>query len=99
MAEPRFEVMAVQCSTCIFRPGNPMKLRAGSLRRMVQDCLDLNTHVVCHDSPSVAGTGERAIACRGFLDRYPHVSIAERMADAFGLRVLVDPATLEEVVL
>jgi hypothetical protein len=61
-------VMAAQCATCIFRAGNPMRLRPGRVRQMVADCLSGDGHIVCHDTLG----HRRAAICRGFWDSYGH---------------------------
>jgi len=70
-------VLADQCITCVFRPGNLMHLRPGRLRDMVTNALNAGTWITCHqtlpyhpDNP-----GWQAI-CRGFHDRYGHWSLA-----------------------
>jgi hypothetical protein len=51
-----------QCSTCIFREGNPMHLSPGRLGEIQGSLLEGNSHV-CHHSP-----GGRKLACRGGRD-------------------------------
>lgn len=61
------------CATCIFRPGNLMRLRKGRVREMVRDCLREQTHVVCHDTLDRPPHLQQA--CKGFADRYDTDSI------------------------
>lgn len=61
-------VMRVRCPTCIFEPGNRMRLQPGRVRDMVDDALsdpEAGT-IVCHDTMDDC---TQAI-CRGFFDRY-----------------------------
>ncbi|SDH18416.1 hypothetical protein SAMN05421505_11295 [Sinosporangium album] len=65
-------VLASQCSTCIFRPGNLMKLAPGRLREMVNTAIVAEGgHIICHDTLPYSRyeTAEAAI-CRGFWNRY-----------------------------
>lgn len=72
-------VHASLCSTCIFRPGNLMHLRAGRVEEMVETCMAGQGVIPCHqtlDDPQES-------VCRGFFNRYKHevslLSVAERM--------------------
>lgn len=59
-------VRAEMCSTCIFRPGNLMHLRAGKVREMVDGAKANGTSIVCHQT---LNSDEQAV-CRGFFDRH-----------------------------
>lgn len=61
-------VFAEMCSTCIFRPGNPMQLRPGALKRVVDANLATGTLLMCHTTTH--GQAAETIACRGFYDHY-----------------------------
>jgi hypothetical protein len=65
-----------ECSTCVFRKGNLMHLRAGRLRGMIEEAVEAQSAIVCHKTLS----GENA-ACRGFFDRHRTgpLQIAERL--------------------
>jgi hypothetical protein len=68
---PVFRVMAKQCPTCIFRPGNPMMLRPGRVKDMVATCKRRDSFVVCHEKlGKVVGPRAKGAVCRGFFDRY-----------------------------
>jgi hypothetical protein len=65
-------LLARQCSTCIFHPGNRMHLAPGRLKQMVDDALAEGSFVICHATlpyGPVHPEAEPAI-CRGFADRY-----------------------------
>lgn len=68
------------CSTCIFRPGNPMTLRPGRVKAMVAEASAADSFIVCHKTLD----GERAV-CRGFYDRYPARTIGCRVGYLIGL--------------
>lgn len=66
-----------KCTTCIFRPGNLMRLRPGRRAQMVRDALRDEGHITCHstlDQPLSA-------ICRGFAD------LPEAKARSLALRV------------
>lgn len=59
-------VMREQCSTCIFRSGNPMQLRPGRVKDMTDQTDRADSNVVCHQTLG----GEGAL-CKGSVDRQP----------------------------
>lgn len=87
----RLRIKAEQCETCIFRPGNPMNLRPGRVKEMVDACKP-DGYIICHetlsdDAPELDDDGQRPMMddeaiCRGFLDaghRPTLVQVAERL--------------------
>jgi hypothetical protein len=64
----RPRMLAEQCSTCIFWPGNRMQLRAGRLRDMVESARRADSFIVCHQT--LPGGREQPAVCRGFADRF-----------------------------
>lgn len=70
-------VCAQQCGTCIFRPGNLMRLQPGRVDGMVEQAIANQSAIICHDTLS----GDNAV-CRGFFDRHKHdtlLGMAERL--------------------
>ena len=64
-------LLARQCETCIFRPGNPMHLAPGQLSTMVAEARASDRYVICHDTlPYGPFPDARPAICRGFADRY-----------------------------
>jgi hypothetical protein len=61
----RVFVCEAMCATCIFRPGNLMRLPAGRVRGMVDQSLANDSAIICHSTLD----GQRAV-CRGFFDRH-----------------------------
>jgi hypothetical protein len=59
-------VLDRQCDTCIFRPGNLMRLRKGRVKEMVEGATRNDSCIPCH---STLYSGQEAV-CRGFFDRY-----------------------------
>jgi hypothetical protein len=67
----RPRLLSEQCSTCVFRPGNPMRLQPGRLRDLVQQNLAVGAFLTCHDTlPYGRYPGVGEAMCRGFFDRY-----------------------------
>ncbi len=67
-----------KCPTCIFRPGNPMHLRDGALKNVVDGNIQLGTLLVCHET--TFGQADREVMCRGFFDAYgPQTSVYQIM--------------------
>ena len=84
-------VMREQCETCIFRPGNPMRLREGRLAEIVELNRETHTHLVCHQDHKFIAAKEdgrakemdrAGIVCRAWYDRYDSqaIQIAERLS-------------------
>jgi hypothetical protein len=63
-------VCAEMCETCIFRPGNRMKLRPGRLKGMISDAVVDEGCIPCHDRLLTNGYLGGDAVCRGFYDRY-----------------------------
>lgn len=69
-------LLSEQCSTCIFRPGDPMHLGAARLRDFINEVRRTDSYVVCHSTLPGMGTPDTKPAiCRGFTDRYDTVSL------------------------
>lgn len=68
------------CETCVFRPGNLMYLRAGTLREMVQGSLANDSFIPCHKTLD----GQQAV-CRGFYDRHARDSLGCRFGFIVGI--------------
>jgi hypothetical protein len=59
------------CSTCVFRPGNKMRLSDGRLRDLVDQARADESYIVCHSTlPGMAPDDVQPAICRGFADRY-----------------------------
>jgi hypothetical protein len=84
--EGRVHVCASQCLTCIFRPGNLMRLEEGRVESMVGHAIENQTAIICHDTLS----GDNAV-CRGFYDRHKHDTLLG-MAERLGVVEQVAPS-------
>ncbi len=93
------QVLAEQCATCIFRPGNLMRLRPGRVRGMVAECTRTQGYIPCHetmeyddedeDGESPSATGP---VCRGFYDAHGEVSQLVRIAERLDAIRFVTPS-------
>jgi hypothetical protein len=73
-------VCAGMCSTCVFRPGNPMHLRPGRVQQMVRDSIRDDSFIPCHKTLD----GQQAV-CRGFFDAYGDRTLGCRLGHYVGL--------------
>ena len=64
----KVHVLADQCGTCIFRPGNLMRLTPGRVKGMVDDARANESAIVCH--ATLYRDDVQQAVCRGFYDRY-----------------------------
>ena len=72
----KVHVCEKMCSTCVFRPGNLMRLEDGRVEGMVEDATKADSTIVCHQT-----LDGRNAACRGFFDKHKTqpLQIAERL--------------------
>lgn len=77
----KVHVCQEMCSTCVFRPGNLMKLQPGRLREMIAEACRNDGCIPCHQTLKSYGSQGGNACCRGFFDRYPTqpLQIAERI--------------------
>src|SRR5947209_3357180 len=66
--EDGIHICSEKCSTCIFYPGNRMKLRDGRVRGLVQEALEDGGMIPCHKT--VRRDDIKPAICRGFFDSY-----------------------------
>ncbi|KYH44795.1 hypothetical protein ATK17_1753 [Branchiibius hedensis] len=85
--EGKVHVVADRCGTCIFRPGDPMRLAPGRVKDMVNAAVSQDSAIICHSSLG----GQNAV-CRGFFDRYDTTPL--RLARALRLVEFDQPASL-----
>ena len=90
-------VLAEKCSTCIFRPGNPMHLRPGRVKQLVGDALDRGGFITCHNTLPYGGHPEVGEAiCRGFYDAHGARSNVVRVWSRLGgFDEIPDPSAVE----
>jgi hypothetical protein len=91
----RPRLLSEQCATCILRPGNPMKLRAGRLRSMINEALQEGQQgIICHDTLTYGAHPDFGPAlCRGFYQAYGPQNNFIRIMERLGGFTEVDPPT------
>ncbi len=78
------------CSTCIFRPGNPMSLNPGRVKGMVEDVVREDSFTPCHQTL----TGEHPpTLCHGMTERHP--GALYRLFDQMGAIHRIQPPVKE----
>lgn len=77
----RVHVRARRCATCIFHPGDLMRLGPDRVAGMVADADTEGTCIPCHSHLYVGAPIEPV--CRGYFDR--RSSVLLRLADALGI--------------
>jgi hypothetical protein len=89
-------LLARQCSTCVFRPGNLMHLKPGRLKALVEENRRRDSYLVCHQT---LRDGEHPKAgealCRGFYDLPDPTTFIQIMSRLGAFRE-VEPSTGEE---
>lgn len=81
-------VLARQCATCVFRPGNPV-MSPGRLETFVGTALANGTFIPCHSTYPPLGNPPTSI-CRGFYVRHRGTGILAVMQRLWGF-VFVEP--------
>lgn len=86
MTEPELPgVFSDMCSTCVFRPGNLMRLHPGRLKDIVDANVATGTLLICHNT--TYGQAKEEIVCRGFYDIYgPKLSVYQIIQRMGGFR-------------
>lgn len=89
-------VLSDRCSSCIFRAGNPMRLRAGRVREMVRESLKGGGFITCHSTLPYGQYPDFGEAiCRGFYDSHGPNSQVIRSWSRLGPFDEVEPPTSE----
>ena len=86
----RLHVMADRCSSCVFRPGNPMRLEEGRLADLVEANVARGAALICHQTTYEQDERGEAV-CRGFADAYADDVPALRFAEEWGLVTEQEP--------
>jgi hypothetical protein len=85
----RIHILSERCSTCVFRPGNLVRLRPGRMKDLVESNRKADTAFACHQTLWEEGV-DRAI-CRGYFDAYWQAITPLRMAVALSMITEQDP--------
>lgn len=83
----RVHVCREMCPTCVFRPGNVMRLEPGRLAGMVREATEAESAIICHSTLYERGV-DNAV-CFGFFDR--HATAPLQVAQRLGIIEFVDP--------
>ena len=79
----RVHVQERKCSTCIYRPGNLMKLDPGRKESMEAGAIEGGGVIPCHQTiEAYHGEHGQESVCRGFFDVAKHeglLAVAERL--------------------
>lgn len=95
-ADGKPRVLSEQCSTCIGRPGNPMKLRPGRVKAMVEAGVN-GQGITCHQTLSYGDHPDFGGAmCRWFYDTFGYLSNFIRIMGRIGGFTEVEPPQDEE---
>lgn len=88
----RPQAMAAMCATCVFRPGNRMRLHRGRVAELVAHNNRAQGAVLtCHQTLRYGQHPELGrSACRGFVDAYPDTT-SVLLAEALGGWHPIDP--------
>ena len=75
----KVHVMKHMCASCIFRPGNLMRLEDGRVNQMVKDATKAQSCIPCHQT--TFGQAKGNAVCRGFFEQHPTASlqVAQRL--------------------
>lgn len=85
-------VLSEKCATCIFRPGNLMRLVPGRVKQMVETSIADDSAITCHSTlPSVAKEEGQEAICRGYWDSYGEQVLPIRLAQAMDMVTEVEP--------
>jgi len=88
-------LLSRQCPTCVFKPGNLMKLRHGRLHDLIAQARAAESYIVCHSTlPGMAPAGILPAVCRGFADSYSTQSL-QLIERLFGFDEVDPPGTTD----
>lgn len=68
--DEKVHVCKSMCKTCIFHPGNRMKLEEGRVESMIEEATQNESAIICHSTLD----GDNAV-CRGFFDGHKTATI------------------------
>lgn len=84
----RIHVMGKKCSTCVFLPGNRMRLEPGRVKALLDENLAADSALQCHKTLPYAADPLPPAICRGFYDH-------PRSVESFPLRLGRDMGIIE----
>jgi hypothetical protein len=78
-------LQADKCSTCIFRPGNPMQLNPGRLKDVTDTNKARGTVLMCHKT--TFGQADQEAMCRGYYDLHGKDSAVMQVWERLGGKI------------
>lgn len=82
-------VFSRECDTCVFRPGNRMRLEPGRLGDIIRTNLSRGTALICHQTTYEQHPEIGETVCRGWWDRFRHrtrsIILMGRLVRSMGL--------------
>jgi hypothetical protein len=87
-----FEVMAEQCSECLF--GKTPVVSLARRRELIREMQRNDSHFVCHKATIARGHEGRGVCCRGDYDRNPARTNLMRVMGRLGAVRFVEEANL-----
>lgn len=85
----KVHVLSERCASCVFRPGNLMRLEPGRVAGMVEKAVRDQSGIVCHET--IYGQAEQEAVCRGFYDAHGRRVIGLEIAPRLGILVEIPP--------
>jgi hypothetical protein len=89
-ARDEVPVRAEMCETCIFRPGDVMRLAPGRVEEMVRSVRMSGSYIPCHETMHMRRRGLTKPACRGLYDLHPDQAVFQLADRIAGGLVFVD---------
>ena len=91
-------LMREMCATCVFRAGNPMKLRPGRLEELIKANIGPQAQGLhCHETLPYGQHPKFGLAfCQGFYKAAGHLANFIRICERLGGFTLVDPPKPED---
>jgi len=78
-------LLAEMCSTCVFRPGNLMRLRPGRLKDLIRQNTGPEAQGLhCHQTTYGQNPETGLALCRGFYDRFGQLANFIRVCERIG---------------
>ncbi|WP_433242629.1 hypothetical protein [Actinomadura nitritigenes] len=91
-ATGKVRVLGRRCTTCIFRPDDPMFLGEEYTQRIIDANLQADALLTCHQTlPGVAPAGYAPAACNGFFRRHARDVMSGRLALMLGVTEIAPP--------
>lgn len=90
----RPKVFSRKCSSCVFHPGNRMRLKEGRLAEVLRHNLRAGTALICHTT--TYGQQAEEVVCRGYYDAYGESVNVIRVMNRLGGFDEVDPHEQEQ---